>query len=67
MTNDPLATAKWRKSTRSATQGQCVEVAELAGGHRVIRDSRNPDGPALLFTATEWTAFTAGVRAGEFD
>jgi hypothetical protein len=42
-------------------------VADLDGPHRVVRDSKNPTGPTLIFTATEWVAFTAGVRAGEFD
>jgi hypothetical protein len=32
-----------------------------------VRDSQNPTGPALTFTAAEWAAFTAGVRADEFD
>jgi len=32
-----------------------------------VRHSKNPDGPKLAFTAQEWEAFTAGVRAGEFD
>jgi hypothetical protein len=32
-----------------------------------VRDSKNPTGAALMFTATEWSAFTTGVRAGEFD
>lgn len=44
----------------------CVEVADLGSGP-AVRDSKNPTGPALTFTATEWAAFTAGVKAGEFD
>jgi Domain of unknown function (DUF397) len=56
----------WRKSRRSTDQGNCVEVADLDGGH-AVRDSKNPTGPALMFTVAEWVAFTAGVRAGEFD
>lgn len=35
--------------------------------HRAVRDSKDPTGPALTFTAAEWSAFTAGVRASEFD
>lgn len=58
----------WRKSSYSSDQGgNCVEVGHLDTGGRAVRDSKNPTGPALRFTATEWVAFTAGVRAGEFD
>lgn len=62
-----LTGANWRKSTRSMNDGECVEVAELGDGHRGVRDSKNPNGPALIFTPGEWAAFTAGVRDGEFD
>lgn len=61
-----LAGAIYRKSSRSTGTGNCVEVADLPGGHRAVRDSKNPAGPALTFTPAEWVAFTAGVRAGEF-
>jgi hypothetical protein len=44
-----------------------VEVADLPGGACAVRDSKQPTGPVLTFTATEWAAFTAGVRAGDFD
>jgi hypothetical protein len=58
--------AKWRKSSFSGEQGACMEVADLPGGGRAVRDSKNPAGPVLVFTPAEWDAFTAGVRAGEF-
>jgi hypothetical protein len=64
---DDLTPAVWRKSTFSNAVGECVEVADLDSGHRAVRDSKNPTGPALTVTADQWSAFRAGVRAGEFD
>ena len=59
---------RWRKSSYSGNGGgNCVEVASMAGGGFAVRDSKDPDGPRLMFTAAEWAAFTAGVRDGEFD
>ena len=61
-----LTGARWFKSSRSNGGGECVEVAWLDGGVGV-RDSKNPTGPALVFTPGEWRAFTEGVYLGEFD
>jgi hypothetical protein len=62
-----LAGAYWTKSTRSGpTGGNCVEVAFLARGEVAMRNSRHPDGPALIFTQAEWDAFLGGARDGEF-
>jgi hypothetical protein len=50
-----LSCAAWRKSTRSGgTGGNCVEVATNLPGVVTIRDSKNPDGPRLVFTRAEW-------------
>jgi hypothetical protein len=57
----------WRKSRRSDGSGNCVEVALLQGGGRAVRDSKDPDGSVLRFTAGEWDAFIGGVKDGEFD
>lgn len=59
--------ALWIKSSYSGpTGGNCVEVAFLRGRQVAIRNSRHPEGPALVFTPAEWTAFLGGVRDGEF-
>ena len=56
----------WHKSTRSNGSGDCVEVAKLTDGV-AVRDSKDPNGPILTFAASEWLAFLAGARDGEFD
>ncbi|MFQ6391932.1 DUF397 domain-containing protein [Nocardia sp. KC 131] len=61
-----LSEARWFTSTRTSGGKDCVEVAFLDGGNIGVRDSKNPTGPALVFTPGEWEAFTAGVSNGEF-
>ncbi|MFK0287990.1 DUF397 domain-containing protein [Streptomyces sp. NPDC090499] len=57
----------WLKSRHSTADGNCVEVALLAGGDVAMRNSRDPHGPALVYTQAEMAAFIAGVKEGEFD
>lgn len=64
--NVDLSGATWRKAGNGEGKDS-VEVALLADGHIGLRDGKNPDGPALVFTPSEWAAFTAGVHDGEFD
>jgi hypothetical protein len=54
----------WRKSPHSNPSGNCVEIAALPNRGVAVRDSKNPDGEILAFTAAEWAAFAAGVRDG---
>jgi len=69
----------WRKASYSGNDGaDCVEVTathdSAIAPHKssadvlyLMRDSKDPDGPKLAFTASEWDAFVAGVKDGEFD
>lgn len=57
---------RFRKSSFSGGSG-CVEVCLLPDGRIALRDSKDPSLPPHHFTAAEWNAFLAGVRAGEFN
>lgn len=62
-----LTEATWRKSRHSGANGNCMELARLDGGDIAVRNSRFPDGPALVLTRVEVAAFLAGAKEGEFD
>lgn len=58
---DPSSVA-WRKSSYSNSQGaDCVEVADLPG-IVPVRDSKNPDGPTLLFPSRAWAPFITALK-----
>lgn len=62
-----LHDAVWRKSRRSNSTGNCVEMAKLSTGHVAVRNSRHPDGPALIYSRAEFGQFLRAVKDGQFD
>jgi hypothetical protein len=66
MTAERLKGRTWRKSSHSNSNSNCIEIAS-AGGNIAVRDSKDPDGPVLIFGADQWQAFLTGITAGELD
>ncbi|MER7767516.1 DUF397 domain-containing protein [Kitasatospora sp. NPDC096140] len=60
-----LSRAVWRKSKFSANQGNCVEVADGFLDTVPVRDSKDPNGPALVFPSDAWTAFVTAIKTGD--
>ncbi|MGW2253341.1 DUF397 domain-containing protein [Kitasatospora sp. NPDC001660] len=67
MTDMDLIHVSWRKSSHSGGGGECVEVAPGHPGVMPVRDSKDPEGPTLVFSSSAWQSFVAAVRTGEFD
>jgi Domain of unknown function (DUF397) len=65
--DDMILDEQWRKATKSNNNGACAELRASADGGVEVRDSKNPGGPTLTFTAKEWDAFLDGAKNGEFE
>ncbi|MEU2021937.1 DUF397 domain-containing protein [Streptomyces sp. NPDC016469] len=58
-----LSTTRWRKSSYSnGSGGNCLEVADGHPGLVPVRDSKRPDGPALVVNAAAWAPFIEAVK-----
>ncbi|MFD0277492.1 DUF397 domain-containing protein [Kitasatospora sp. NPDC127111] len=66
MSDINLTRAAWVKSSYSQQGGDCVEVAPGFPGVAPVRDSKDPQGPALVFPSEAWRSFVTAVRVGEF-
>lgn len=68
VTRVQVSQASWRKSSFSSMNGSCVEIGRLRPDRIGVRDTKdNGTGPVLFFTDSEWRAFIAGAKAGQFD
>ena len=59
-----LTGARWRKSSHSSAQGQCVEVAAVPSRQVAVRDSKNPEGPALVLSRAAFAQFLYAAASG---
>lgn len=62
-----LGTEGWHKPWSGGNGGSCVEVMKLRDGRVALRQSTDPDGPALIYTSGEIATFIQGAKAGEAD
>ena len=62
-----LPPVRWRKSRASNPTGSCVEIAELPDGAIAVRNSRDKQGLALIYSRVAIATFLAAVKDGEFD
>lgn len=62
-----LTQAVWHKSSHSGKEGNCVELARMGEAGAALRDSHDPHGPALLYSAEHMAAFLVAAKDGEFD
>ncbi|WP_405141761.1 DUF397 domain-containing protein [Sphaerisporangium sp. NBC_01403] len=66
MSDTDLSRVTWRKSSYSGGNGNCVEIAQLHNGMVAVRDSKEPDGPALKVNRAAWAACLGTIKRGAF-
>ncbi|MEV6976234.1 DUF397 domain-containing protein [Kitasatospora sp. NPDC093806] len=65
--SSPASGPRICKPTRSGNSANCVELATPGGPFSYVRDSKDPEGPALILTDKAYAAFIGAAAAGEFD
>ncbi|WP_274916604.1 DUF397 domain-containing protein [Streptomyces sp. WZ-12] len=66
MNRADLNRVTWRKSSYSNGQSSCVEVSDDFPETVPVRDSKDPHGPALTFSAGDWSSFVTALKGGAF-
>ena len=56
----------WRKASRSAANGECVEIASVPS-QVFVRDSKNPGGDMLAYAPETWRQFLVAAKQGHLD
>jgi Domain of unknown function (DUF397) len=67
MTRIDVSRAVWHKSNHSSQDGNCVEVARNLPGAVAVRDSKDPNGPALVVTHEAWRSFLSSLRSARSE
>ncbi|MEV4994418.1 DUF397 domain-containing protein [Streptomyces niveus] len=62
-----LGAEGWSKPWSGGNGGNCVEAMKLADGRIAVRQSNDPEGPALIYTHGEIAAFIQGAKSGQAD
>jgi len=62
-----LGTEGWEKPWSGTNGGSCVEAKRLPDGSVAFRQSRDPKGPALVYSREEMIAFLQGAKSGQAD
>jgi Domain of unknown function (DUF397) len=62
-----LGSEGWHKPWSGTNGGNCIEAMKLADGRVALRQSTDPDGPALIYTPHEIASFIQGAKRGEAD
>ncbi|MBO8202545.1 MULTISPECIES: DUF397 domain-containing protein [Streptomyces] len=62
-----LGNEGWRKPWSGGNGGSCVEALKLADGRVALRQSTDPDGPALICSRSDISGFIQAAKAGEAD
>ncbi len=62
-----LGSNGWRKPWSGGNGGSCVEAMRLRDGRVALRQSNDPDGPALIYSPHEIEGFIRAAKSGEAD